>query len=140
MTKTIFDNTVWSLNSKIVENKTKNGSIENELKKLIKALDLDLSYLIGKSHFEEDGTQNYLLFQPIKRYFKIMTNTKYISSWKSKGLSNETIKPYATSDNGLMPLIDYYGSKVRVKFNKGRLKQLKKLAYDYGSRVNIYFV
>ena len=140
MTKTIFDNTVWSLNSKIVENKTKNGSIENELKKLIKALDLDLSYLIGKSHFEEDGTQNYLLFQPIKRYFKIITNTKYISSWKSKGLSNETIKPYATSDNGLMPLIDYYGSKVRVKINKSCLKQPSKIAYDYGSRVNIYFV
>ena len=140
MTKTIFDNTVWSLNSKVAENKTKNGSIENELKKLIKTFELDLSYFIGKNHFEEDGTQNYLLFQPIKRYFKIIANAKYISSWKSKGLSDETIKCYATSDNIPMPLIDYYGSKVRVKFNKGRLKQLKKLAYDYGSRVNIYFV
>ena len=137
MTKTISDNTVSSLNSKITQKKTKNGSIENEFKKL---KTLDLSYFIGKSHFEEDGTQNYLLFQPIKRYFKIIANAKYISSWKSKGLSDETIKRYATSDNIPMPMIDYYGSKVRVKFNKGRLKQLKKLAYDYGSRVNIYFV
>ena len=32
VTKTIFDNTVSSLNSKIVENKTKNESTENELK------------------------------------------------------------------------------------------------------------
>ena len=30
----------------------------------------DLSYFRGNSHFEEDGTQNYLVFQPIYRYFK----------------------------------------------------------------------
>ena len=39
------------------------------------------------------------------RYFKMNANTKYISSWKSKGLSNESIKPPATSDNSLAPLI-----------------------------------
>ena len=49
MTKTDFDNTTLSLNSKIAESKTKNGSIENELKKL-KAF--DLSYFNSKSHFE----------------------------------------------------------------------------------------
>ena len=32
----------------------------------------DSSYFIGKSHFEEDGTQNYLVFQPINRYFKVI--------------------------------------------------------------------
>ena len=77
----------------------------------------------GKSHFEEDSVHNYLVFQPIRRYFKIIANTKYISSWKSKGLSDETIKPYTTSDNSLTPLSDYYRSKVRVKFNKGCLRQ-----------------
>ena len=30
----------------------------------------DSSYFIGKKYFEEDGTQNYLLFQPMYRYFK----------------------------------------------------------------------
>ena len=99
-----------------------------------------MSYFIGKSHFEEDGAQNYLVFQPIFRYFKIIANKKFISSRKSKGLSDETITPYATSDNSLTPLIDYYGSKVRVKFNKGCLKQSNNLTYDYGSRVNIYIV
>ena len=99
-----------------------------------------MSYFIGKSHFEEDGTQNYLLFQPIKRYFKIIANSRIISSWKSKGLSDKTITPYATSDNSLTPLIDYYGSKVRVKFKKGCLKQANKLTYDYGRKVNIYMV
>ena len=37
-------------------------------------------------------------------------------------------------------MIDYYGSKVRVKFNKGCLKQLNNLTYHYASRVNIYIV
>ena len=94
----------------------------------------------GKSHFEEDSVQNYLVFQPIRRYFKIIANTKYISSWKSKGLSDETIKPYTTSDNSLTPLSDYYRSKVRVKFNKGCLRQSNNLTYDYWSRVSIYIV
>ena len=63
-----------------------------------------------------------------------------MSSWKSKGLSDETITPYTTSDNSLTSLIDYYGSKVRVKFNKACLKQPNKLTYDYVSKVNIYIV
>ena len=135
VTKINFDNTVSSLDSKIAKNKTKNESIENELKKL---KTFDLGYVIGKSRFEEDGAQNYLVFQPIHRYFKI--NRKYISPWKSKGLSDETITPYAASHNSLTPLIDYYGSKVRVKFNKGCVKQPNKLTYDYVRKLNIYIV
>ena len=113
MTKTDFNNSVSSLDSKIAANKTKSESIENELKKL---KTFDSSYFRGKSHFEEDGTQNYLVFQPINRYFKVIANTDYVSSWKSKGLSAETIKPPATSDNGLTPALNYYGTKTRVKF------------------------
>ena len=48
-----FDNSVSSINNKIAANKRKNYSIENELKKL---KTLNFSYFIGKSHFEEDGT------------------------------------------------------------------------------------
>ena len=54
-----------------------------------------LVILLEKSLFEEDGTQDYLVFQPMYRYFKIITNTDYISSWKSKELIAETIKPPA---------------------------------------------
>ena len=57
--KTGFDNTISSLDSKIAENKTKIKSIENELKKLKK---IDSSYFIGKTYFEEDFVQNYLVF------------------------------------------------------------------------------
>ena len=85
--------------------------LENNTEKL---QTFDSSYFKDKNHFEEDGTQNYLVFQPISRYFRI--NGKYILSWKSKGLSDETITPYASSDNS--PLIDHYRSRIRLKFNK----------------------
>ena len=35
----------------------------------------------------------------------MLANAKYISSGKSKELSDKTIKPPATSDNSLTPLI-----------------------------------
>ena len=72
---------------------------ENELNKL---KTFNSSYFIGKSHFEKDGTQNYLVLQPIKKYFKVISNDDYISSLKSKGLSAETIKPPTTPDNILL--------------------------------------
>ena len=97
-----------------------------------------MGYFISKIHFEEDGAQSYLLFKPIKRYFIIIANSKLISTWQPKGLSNETIKTTTTSDNSLNPLIGYYGSKVRAKFSKGCLKQPNKLRYDYQRKVNIY--
>ena len=115
--------------------KQKNGSIGNELKKL---KTFDLGYFIGKSYFEEDGAQNYLAFQPIRRHFKI--NEKYISSWKSKGLSDKTITHYPTFDNSLTPLIDNYGTRIRLKFKKSCLKLPNKLTYDYGRKINIYIV
>ena len=71
------------INREITENKTENLLVKNELKKL---KTFDPSYFIGKSHFDEDGTQNYLVFQSIIRYFKVNTinSTDYVLSWKSK--------------------------------------------------------
>ena len=63
------------LNRKITKNKTKHLLVENELKKL---KTFDLSYFIGKSHFEEDGTQNYLVFKPLNKYFKVIANTDHV--------------------------------------------------------------
>ena len=93
--------------------------LESNIKKL---QTFDSSCFRGKSNFEEDGTQNHLVFQPINRYLKVIAIVLYISSWKSKVLSDETIKPFATSDNSLTPLIDYVGDKIRVNFNGGCLK------------------
>ena len=72
ITKTEFDAKLPSLNRKITSNKTKHLFFENDLNKL---KTFDSNYFIGKSHFDEDGTQNYLVFQPLKKYFKFITNT-----------------------------------------------------------------
>ena len=136
ITNTDFDVKLSSLNRKITANKSKNLLAENELNKL---KIFDSSYFIGKSHFEEDGTQNYLVFQPLNKYFKVIANTDYVSSWKSKGLSAESIKPPTTSDNSLTSALSYYGTKTRVKFTGSCLKQ-SKISYTHGKVVNIYIV
>ena len=86
-----------------------------------------------------DGFQAYLIFQPVYKFFKTIGNTDYISSWKSKGLSAESIKPPTTSDNSLTPALSYYGTKTRVKFTGSCLKQ-SKISYTHGKVVNIYIV
>ena len=73
ITKRDFDAKLSSLNRKITANKAKNLLVENELKKL---KTFDLSYFIDKTHFEGDGTQNYLVFQPLNKYFKIIAGKK----------------------------------------------------------------
>ena len=90
--------------------------IENELKKLKEfseksALGI-LSIFLKNSWFDgEDGLQAYLIFQAVQKYFILITNTKHITEWKSKKLSEESIKPITTSDNSLVSLISYYGYK-----------------------------
>ena len=69
----------------------------------------------------------------------MITNSEYVSSWKSKGLSAESIKPATTSDNDLTPALNYYGTKTRLKFTGSCLKQ-PKVSYTYGKVVNMYIV
>ena len=126
--KSDYDTKIVEIENKFVTNtgfdsKLTQANVIIELEKNIKKLQTsDLSYFRGKNYFDEEGTQNYLVFLPISRYFRLIGNTKYISSWKSKGLSDETITSYATSDNSLTPWVDY-DTKIRLKFNKSYLKQ-----------------
>ena len=81
ITKTDFDAKLSSLNRKITSNKSKHLLVENELKKL---KTFDSIYFRGKCHFKEDGTQNYLVFQPMQRYFKRIAgvgNGNHIYYW-----------------------------------------------------------
>ena len=66
VTKTDFDNRLMNLNRKINSNRTKHVLVENELKQ---QETFDSIYFRGKIHFEEDGAQNYLIFQPLYKYF-----------------------------------------------------------------------
>ena len=138
ITRTNFDAKLSGINRKIISNKTKHVFVEN---KLNKSKAFDSVYFIGKSHYEEDGVQNYLVLQPINKYFKVITNanTKYISSWQSKGLSDEIIKPSTTSYNSLNPKVSYYGTKARLEFRGSCLKQDKSL-FNHGKIINIYIV
>ena len=84
--KTIFDAKLSSHNRKITSNKT--TLVKNEFKTLKTFVSI---YFRGKSHFEDDGSQNDLVIQPIKGYFKVLAgvgNGCYIYYCKSKGLSD----------------------------------------------------
>ena len=104
--------------------------VENEFMKL-KAF--GLSRFKDKNHFEEDGTQNYLVFQPMYKYFEKIGNTDNISEWKSIGWSDEI------PDNTLAPELIYYGQRMYVKFNGSCLKQ-DKVTFNHGKIVNIYII
>ena len=66
VTKTEFDTKLQDISKRITSNKSKHLLVENELKKLQK---FNSSYVRGRNCFEEDGVQNYLVFQPMHKYF-----------------------------------------------------------------------
>ena len=140
ITKTDFDAKLSSLNRKITKNKTEHLLVESELNNL---KTFDFSYFNGKRHFEEDGSQNYLVFQPIHKYLKTFYTVDspiYVSEWTSKGLSYESFKAISTPDNSLNPILTYYNPrKITAKFTGDCLKQQKNI-YKHGKVVNIYIV
>ena len=130
-TRTYFDAKLSSLNRKITANKTKHLLVEIELKKL---KTFASSYFIGESHFEEDGTQKYLVFQPMHRYLKRIAGIDsgdFIYHWKSKGLADERINSIKTSNYSITSNLDYYGTKTRVKFKESCFKQ-DKVTFNHG--------
>ena len=92
ITKTDFDAKLSGLNRKITANKTKHFLNDN-----------DSSYYRDKQYFDEGSDkQNYLVFLPINKYFKLNSVVGVIDrvlSWQSKGISNESIKLPTTSNN-----------------------------------------
>ena len=91
------------ISDRVTSNKSRHFRIENKLKKLEK---FDLGYFKSKSHFEEDGTQNYLVFQPICRYFQriiCVGSGNYIYFWKSIGFSDERLNSNAVPNYTITP-------------------------------------
>ena len=105
-----------SLHRKLTANKTKHFLNDN-----------DLSYYRRKQYFDEgSGKQNYLVFLPMKKYFKLNSVVGVIErvlSWQSKGLFNGSIKPPTRTNNSLTPELNYYGTKIKIKFTESCLKQ-----------------
>ena len=96
-----------SLNRKITANKTKHFLNDN-----------DLSYYPGKQYFDEgSGKQNYLVFLPMGKYFKLNSVVDVIDrvlSWQSKGIYNESIKLPTTPDNSLNTRLSYNDTKIKI--------------------------
>ena len=99
---------------------------------------IDLGYFKGKSHFDEVGTQNYLAFQSMLECFTVSIN-KWITEWKSNGLSNESLEIIYKYINTLSPSISYYGHIARLKFLGGILQE-KTVTYNHKKVVNPYIL
>ena len=99
----------------------------NQLKKL------SLDFFLGRMIFDgEDDVHNYLVFQPINRYFKTIAgvgNGSYIYYWKSKGLSDKRINSIKKPNHNITQSLNYYGDITRVQFNGSCLKQ-DKVTFD----------
>ena len=50
-------------------------------------------YYRSKSHFEDDGTQSYLVLSSVYKYYKKIANSNHISALKCKGKPDESINP-----------------------------------------------
>ena len=73
------------------------------------------------------------------RFFKTVTeyNFTFISSWESKGFSNETIGLTKTSNYDHSPRLVYDNARIKLKFSGDLIKQ-NKVTYNHGPIVNIY--
>ena len=73
-----------------------------------------------------------LVLQPMQKYFKtVSASNSNILLWKSKGLSDESIKPPTTSNKMRNHSVDFFGTKARVKFYGDCLKQ-EKITFNHG--------
>ena len=79
------------------------AELKIEQDKMTKLQTFDSSHFRGKINFEDNDTQNYLVFQPMYRHSKKIGSSHYLSAWESKGLSNKSNNPPAKSDDSLAP-------------------------------------
>ena len=68
VTKTDFDAKLQDISKRITSNKSEHFLAENELK--------NYKNFMGRNRFEEDSVQNYLVFQPMYKYFKKIEKQK----------------------------------------------------------------
>ena len=119
--KTDFDDKLKNLNKNLSWNKTKHVLVENELNELsekvkaisTKGLTKDLinkfSILNGAKYFSSGIFQNYLVFIPAIKHIKYFHDTTQIYSWKSNGMSEESIENITKSDSNFAPtFVDHH--------------------------------
>ena len=134
-----FDFKLKSISDRVTLNKSKQLLVEDEPKKIEK---FDAAYFRGKTYFDgSDGTQNYLVFKPMYKFFKTSVKgiTTYVSSWGSKGLSNKKICSVTTSNFNQAPSLACDNVRIKLKSVGALLKQ-DKITCNHGTTVNIYIV
>ena len=94
--------------------------------------------LLAKA-IEEDGTQNYLVFQPMYRFFKKLAILALFHHGNLKDSLMKIFSPPTVPDISLTPALSFYGTKERVKFTESSLKQ-DNIAYTHEKRVIIFIV
>ena len=84
--------------------------------------------------------QNYLVFQPMYKYFKRIEGVgtgNYIYFWKSKGLSDENITAPSASGYSFDPQLSYLDTETRLEVRESCLKQ-EKTIFNHRKIVIIY--
>ena len=105
---------------------TSNKNELNELSKKVKAISTkgltkDLidkfSILNGAKYFSSGIFQNYLVFIPAIKHIKYFHGTTQIYSWKSNGMSEESIENITKSDSNFAPNFVDHHSLPDINFN-----------------------
>ena len=98
----------------------------------------DSIYFRAKSHFEEDGTQNYSFFQGtyFLKGFQVLVMVIIFIFGNLKDCRIAFTAPI-TSDYSLNPQLSYLGNKTRVEF-RGSCSKQDEITYSHGKVVNIY--
>ena len=94
-------------------------------KELEKLHEFYLSYFLSKSHFKDDKTQNYLVFNQFLNILKHIQIVIELYHRNLKICQKKSIKPLATSDDSIAPGKYFSGNKIRVKFDGNCLKEEK---------------
>ena len=92
-------------------------------------------FLLVKVTDNNDGSQNYLIFQSLYYTLKRLGNTEKVISWKSRGLSDKKLTTPTTTDHSLSPPVNWYeNSKFCLMFTGSCLKK------TYTPNKTIFFI
>ena len=79
------------------------------------------SILNGAKYFSTGIFQNYLVFIKANEYIKYFTGTTWIESWKSNGMSEESIENITKSESNFAPTFGDHHVLPDINFNRHRL-------------------
>ena len=136
-----FTNCISEINNTQIDN-AKDIDIVMPMNNLIDYIDY-----FGKTsgrlwqYYRNEPNDNLTDSESMYKYLKTFVEGGfiYISSWKSKGLSNEKISSTTTSNYNQAPQLVYDNPRIKLSFDTDLLKQ-DKVTCNHGPIVNIYIV